>query len=261
MARRHMKYCRRRNELLKYSLLFCLNSFWHLPSNPILGGLCNLFTYFLMNEHVQSFVINTVAVEPYALDLECWWVRFCFRLWWLLLNCPPHGVLFIIPRTKVSCRSLIPQLRPDAAAYINKYFVKIRKIKWAAGKLCHLLLGYVNDKILSEFESRWVSLQTSILSISLGHQCLKRFPLWLPKFIFYSLTPEQPARKKNLTMKDTCLEDRKEVGWGWRWEGWSSSLGLAWGGGQGTSQDKSQGGSVSTMKKPESLRCEKGSPA
>ena len=45
--------------------------------------------------------------------------------------------------------------------------------------------------------SGWVSLQTSVLSISLCHQCLKCFPLWLPKFIFYSLTPEQPARKKS----------------------------------------------------------------
>ena len=133
--------------------------------------------------------------------------------WWAAV----YGVAQSRTRlTRLSSNSSsIQQLRLGTDEYTNKYFLKIRKIKWAAGKLCHLFLSYINDKILSEFESRWVSLQTSLLSISLYHQCLKHFPLWLTKFIFHSLTPEQPARKKILQWKTPVWEtEKKRVGGG-----------------------------------------------
>ena len=148
--------------------------------------------------------------------------------WWAVVS----GVTRSWTRLKrlSSSSSSIPQLRPGAAEYINKYFLKIRKTKWAARKLCHLFLSYINDKILSEFESRWVSLQTSVLSISLCHQCLKHFPWWLTKFIFYSLTPEQPARKKILQWKTPVWETEK------KWVGvevggleFLSRVGMGWG--------------------------------
>lgn len=79
--------------------------------------------------------------------------------------------------------------------------------------------------------------------------------------IFTPLTPEQPARKKSLTMKDTCLGRQKEMGWGGGGRAGVHLWELAGEGGQGTSQDKSQVVKRNAVKKPESLRCEEGSPA
>ena len=93
--------------------------------------------------------------------------RVYFRLWELLLNCPPQGSSLLFER-----------------------------LKWVAEKLCHLPPDHINGKILPEFESRQVSLQTSLLSITLCYKFLKIFPLWPSDVYFLLPHPRATSKKK-----------------------------------------------------------------